>query len=265
MRESGQRQRLAAILAADVAGYSRLMEADERATVEALEAARAVFRTEVKANGGRVVDTSGDSVLALFDSAAGAVVAALAVQQTLEDASIALPEHRRMRFRIGVHLGDVIKSDDGTVYGDGVNIGARLQAAAEPGGVLVSEAVRGAVKGRVAAIFEDRADRQEHQRSDPCVDGPARDGAGRPSGDRRSFCRRCRRCIGATAAIATRARGGGSAAASGRGGARALAPAGAGIVARPRRLARIDAPIGGFSRRLWQGIDRRAPLRQHER
>jgi TolB-like protein/class 3 adenylate cyclase/Tfp pilus assembly protein PilF len=156
MRESGQRQRLAAILAADVVGYSRLMEGDERATVESLEAARAVFRAEVKANGGRVVDTSGDSVLALFDSAAGAVVAALAVQRTLEDASAGLPEERRMRFRIGVHLGDVISSDDGTVYGDGVNIGARLQAAAEPGGVLVSEAVRGAVKGRLAAVFEDR-------------------------------------------------------------------------------------------------------------
>jgi TolB-like protein/class 3 adenylate cyclase len=167
MRESVQRQRLAAILAADVAGYSRLMEADERATVEALEAARAVFRAEVKANGGRVVDTSGDSVLALFDSAAGAVVAALAVQQALEDASVALPEHRRMRFRIGVHLGDVIKSDDGTVYGDGVNIGARLQAAAEPGGVLVSEAVRGAVKGRVAAIFEDRGMQTVKNISDP--------------------------------------------------------------------------------------------------
>jgi adenylate cyclase len=167
MRESVQRQRLAAILAADVAGYSRMMEADERATVEALEAARAVFRAEVKANGGRVVDTSGDSVLALFDSAAGAVVAALSVQRTLEDASLLLPQHRRMRFRIGVHLGDVIQSDDGTVYGDGVNIGARLQAAAEPGGVLVSEAVRGAVKGRVAAIFEDRGMQTVKNISDP--------------------------------------------------------------------------------------------------
>ena len=167
MRESVQRQRLAAILAADVVGYSRLMEVDERATVEALEAARAVFRAEVKANGGRVVDTSGDSVLALFDSAAGAVVAALAVQRALEEASLSLPEHRRMRFRIGVHLGDVIKSDDGTIYGDGVNIGARLQAAAEPGGVLVSEAVRGAVKGRVAAVFEDRGMQSVKNISDP--------------------------------------------------------------------------------------------------
>jgi adenylate cyclase len=167
MRESVQRQRLAAILAADAVGYSRLMEADERATVAALEAARAVFRAEVDAHGGRVVDTSGDSVLALFDSAAGAVLAALAVQQALETAAVELPEARRMRFRIGVHLGDVIESADGTVYGDGVNIGARLQAAADAGGVLVSEAVRGAVKGRVAASFDDRGTQSVKNISDP--------------------------------------------------------------------------------------------------
>ena len=167
MREGVQRQRLAAILAADAAGYSRLMEADERATVASLEAARSVFLAEVDANGGRVIDMAGDSILALFDSAAGAVSAALSVQEALEVAGLALPEHRRMRFRIGVHLGDVIESADGTVYGDGVNIGARLQAAAEPGGVLVSEAVRGAVKGRVAATFEDRGVQSAKNISDP--------------------------------------------------------------------------------------------------
>jgi len=167
MREGVQRQRLAAILAADAAGYSRLMEADERATVASLEAARSVFLAEVDANGGRVVDMAGDSILALFDSAAGAVSAALSVQEALEVAGLALPEHRRMRFRIGVHLGDVIESADGTVYGDGVNIGARLQAAAEPGGILVSEAVRGAVKGRVAATFEDRGVQSAKNISEP--------------------------------------------------------------------------------------------------
>ena len=167
MRESVQRQRLAAILAADAVGYSRLMEADERATMAALEAARSVFRAEVDAHGGRVVDTAGDSVLALFDSAAGAVLAALAVQQALETAARELPEQRRMRFRIGVHLGDVIESADGAVYGDGVNIGARLQAAADPGGVLVSEAVRGAVKGRVAASFDDRGTQSVKNIDDP--------------------------------------------------------------------------------------------------
>jgi adenylate cyclase len=152
---SDLRQRLAAILAADVAGYSRLMSLDERATVAALDAARAVFRSTIESNQGRVIDMAGDSVLAAFETAAGAVGAALAVQKALDDASSALPEERRMRFRIGIHLGDVIEKSDGTVYGDGVNIAARLEALAEPGGVAVSESVRVAVRGKIDAGFED--------------------------------------------------------------------------------------------------------------
>jgi TolB-like protein/class 3 adenylate cyclase/Flp pilus assembly protein TadD len=154
MSESGLRQRLAAILAADAAGYSRLMEQDERSTVAALDAARDVFRTEIDANHGRVINMAGDSVLAIFDTAAGAVTAALAVQRTLEQP--ANDDATRLRFRIGVHLGDVIEKADGDLYGDGVNIAARLQALAAPGGIVVSEAVRGAVKSRVAAVFDDR-------------------------------------------------------------------------------------------------------------
>jgi adenylate cyclase len=157
---SGLRQRLAAILAADVAGYSRLMAADERATVAALDAARKAFRSHVEANRGRVIDMAGDSVLAVFDTAAGAVSAALAVQGELAAAAGTLPEARRMRFRIGVHLGDVIEKDDGTVYGDGVNIAARLEALAEPGGIAISDAVQGAVRGKVPASFEDRGEQQ---------------------------------------------------------------------------------------------------------
>jgi adenylate cyclase len=149
------KQRLAAILAADVAGYSRLMAADERATVAALDAARAVFRTQIESSQGRVVDMAGDSVLAVFESATGAVGAALAIQDALEAAANALPEDRRMRFRIGVHLGDVIEKSDGTVYGDGVNIAARLEGIAEPGGITVSDAVRAALGDRIAAAFKD--------------------------------------------------------------------------------------------------------------
>lgn len=149
-------QRLAAILAADVAGYSRLMSADERATVAALDAARAVFRSQVESHRGRVIDTSGDSVLAVFDTAAGAVSAALAVQRALEAGAAGVPRDRQLRVRIGVHLGDVIEKDDGTVYGDGVNIAARLQALAEPGGVTVSDSIRNAVQGKVGADFEDQ-------------------------------------------------------------------------------------------------------------
>ena len=107
------------------------------------------------AHHGRVINTVGDSVLAIFETAAGAVTAALAVQRALDAASRDVPEERRLRFRIGVHLGDVNERADGDVYGDGVNIAARLQALAAPGGIVVSEAVRGAVKSRVAARFDD--------------------------------------------------------------------------------------------------------------
>jgi adenylate cyclase len=152
------RQRLAAILAADAAGYSRLMAADERATVAALDAARAVFRRCIEAGEGRVIDTAGDSVLAVFETAAGAASAALAIQQALAAAAENVPEDRRLRFRVGVHLGDVMEKADGTVYGDGVNVAARLQTLVEPGGIAVSDAVRAVVCGRVAAIFVDQGE-----------------------------------------------------------------------------------------------------------
>ncbi|HSA71055.1 MAG TPA: adenylate/guanylate cyclase domain-containing protein [Burkholderiales bacterium] len=167
MAEEGLKHRLTAILAADVAGYSRLMSMDERATVAALDAARAVFRKQIEANQGRIIDMAGDSVLAVFDTAAGAVTAALGVQAALLNSAAAMPEDRRMRFRIGVHLGDVIEKTDGTVYGDGVNIAARLEGLAEPGGVTVSESIRTAVKGRVGAAFEDQGSQQVKNIADP--------------------------------------------------------------------------------------------------
>ena len=160
MSDSGLRQRLAAILAADVAGYSQLMAADEQATVAALDASRKVFRSQIEANQGRVIDMAGDSVLAVFETATGAVSAALAVQQELGTFSSTVSEDRRMRFRVGVHLGDVIEKGDGTIYGDGVNIAARLEGLAEPGGVTVSESVRTAVRGKVTAAFEDQGEQR---------------------------------------------------------------------------------------------------------
>src|SRR5689334_22196617 len=107
MSNPEERQRLAAILAADVAGYSRLMTADERGTAASLDAARAIFTLEIQAGRGRVVDMVGDLVLAVFESAAEAVNAALAVQKQLTARSAAVPAEQCMRFRIGVHLGDV--------------------------------------------------------------------------------------------------------------------------------------------------------------
>lgn len=152
------KKRLAAILAADAAGYSRLMAGDDRATVAALDAARALFRAKTGLNQGRIIDMAGDSVLAVFETAAGAVSAALAVQSELAALATCVEEDRCMRFRIGVHLGDVIEKDDGTIYGDGVNIAARLEGLAEPGGIMVSDAVHGAVRGKVAARFTDRGE-----------------------------------------------------------------------------------------------------------
>src|SRR5262245_49408507 len=120
--EEDFRQRLSAILAADAVGYSRLMEKDERATMAALEKARAIFRTEVESHHGRIVNMPGDSVLAAFDAAAGAVSAAISVQRKLAEMNTEASPDVRLRFRIGVHLGDVIENPDGDIHGDGVNI-----------------------------------------------------------------------------------------------------------------------------------------------
>ena len=137
MSDTDVRQRLVAILAADVAGYSRLMAADERGTVAALDAARNVFKSRIESCQGRVIDMAGDSVLAVFETATGAVTAAINIQKEINSSANAASEDRRMRFRIGIHLGDVIEKADGTVYGDGVNIAARLEGLAESGGITV--------------------------------------------------------------------------------------------------------------------------------
>ncbi len=146
------RQRLAAILAADAAGYSRLMAADQRGALAALETCRDALGAQVKSHGGRVVDTAGDSVLAVFDSASAAVQAALAAQTALE------ANRCTLQIRIGVHIGDVIEKPDGSVYGDGVNVAARLHALADPGEVAASDAVRMATRGRVDAFFADQGE-----------------------------------------------------------------------------------------------------------
>jgi len=148
-------QRLAAILAADVAGYSRLMEADETATVATLEACRLIFREHIETNRGRVVDTAGDSVLAIFETATGAVRAAMAIQAQMADQNKAVPEDRRMRFRIGINLGEIIEKPDGTIYGAGVNVAARLESIAEHGGICISESAHLQVRNKLDLSFED--------------------------------------------------------------------------------------------------------------
>jgi adenylate cyclase len=149
------KRKLAAILAADVAGYSRLMGDDERATVAALNASREIFRAGVSDHDGRVVDTAGDSVLAIFDSVVEAVQCASEVQAALGAKNQDLPDDRRMAFRIGINLGDVIEQDDGTIYGDGVNVAARLESLAEPGGICLSGSAHEQVEGKTDYGFED--------------------------------------------------------------------------------------------------------------
>jgi len=149
------KRRLAAILAADAAGYSRLMGLDEAATIAALHDSRALFRTAIEARRGRVVDATGDSVLAIFDSLVEAVHAAIEVQDALAERNAERPADRRMAFRIGVNLGDIVEQDDGTVYGDGVNVAARLESLAEPGGVIVSDLARQAIGEKLDVELAD--------------------------------------------------------------------------------------------------------------
>lgn len=138
MATEGFKRKLAAILSADVAGYSRLMGEDEAATVRALETYRRVISDLIQQHRGRVVDSPGDNILAEFASVVDAVQCAVAVQKEIQARNLELPETRRMQFRIGINLGDVIEEED-RLYGDGVNIAARLESLAEPGGICVSK------------------------------------------------------------------------------------------------------------------------------
>ena len=157
--QEGQRK-LAAILAADVAGYSKLMADDERATIPSLKVARAVFRERIEAHAGRLIDTTGDSVLAEFRSPVEAVECAVEIQRQLKTINEPAPDHRQMHFRIGVNLGDVIEEADGTIYGDGVNVAARLEGLAEPGGIMLADVARQTVEGKLDVGL---ADAGEHE------------------------------------------------------------------------------------------------------
>src|ERR1700730_14467343 len=147
------RRRLTTLLCADVEGYSRLMEADEAGTLATLRRYRAAMATLMERHDGRIVNTWGDAVIAEFASVVEAVQCAVETQQELFGYNGGLPEPRRMRFRIGIHLGDVmVEGDD--VYGDGVNITARLQELAEPGGILISGPVYDQVHNKLSIGFE---------------------------------------------------------------------------------------------------------------
>jgi len=152
MTEEHTKRKLAAILSADVKGYSRLMEDDEEATVRTITAYREVMVEHITRQNGRVVDAKGDNILAEFASVVDAVRCAVEIQKELGKRNAELPEHRKMQFRIGVNLGDVIEEKK-TIYGDGVNIAARLEALADGGGVCISGTAFDHVEGKLGLEF----------------------------------------------------------------------------------------------------------------
>jgi class 3 adenylate cyclase len=152
-------RKLTAILAADVAGYSRLMDADEAGTARALREHLAAFDRIVASHGGRVVKTTGDGVLLEFPSIVAAVECALAIQKVMVTRNADVPSDRQMWFRVGVNLGDVLV-DGRDILGDGVNIAARLESIAEPGGICVSDDAYRQVHGKVSAQFVDDGEQQ---------------------------------------------------------------------------------------------------------
>jgi adenylate cyclase len=148
-------RRLAAILAADVARYSRLMGADEEGTLERLKALRReLVDPKIAEHHGRIVKTTGDGMLVEFASVVDAVRCAVAVQQTMPERNTGVTVDSRIELRIGINLGDVIVEGD-DLYGDGVNIAARIEALADPGGVFVSSTVHDHVRDRLPFAFED--------------------------------------------------------------------------------------------------------------
>ncbi len=153
MSEKGFKRKLTAILSADVEGYSRLMGEDEEETVRTITAYREVLSTLIQQHNGNVLDSPGDNLLAEFASVVDAVQCAVVVQKEIKSRNEELPENRRMQFRIGINLGDIIQEEN-RIYGDGVNIAARLEGLAEPGGVCISGIVHNQVENKLRFEFE---------------------------------------------------------------------------------------------------------------
>ena len=151
----GTQRKLAAIVSADVVGYSRLMGADEAGTLAAMRAHRKeLWNPIIEQFGGRIVGTAGDAILVEFASAVAAVESSIAVQQGMAERNADLPDDRRMLLRIGINIGEVIIADD-DIYGDGVNIAARLQEIAAPGGIALSGNVHEQIDGKLDGNFSD--------------------------------------------------------------------------------------------------------------
>ena len=180
-------RRLAAVLAADIAGYSGLMGADEEATVRDLKAHQSVILPMIANFGGRVIDTAGDGILAEFASVLNAVNCAVAIQRNMAARNASVAPERRMQYRIGVNQGDVIY-DETRIYGDGINIAARLESIAEAGGICLSGKVYEEVEGKVDLACEDMGPQQLKNIARPVrvyrIDGRALAGAMAPAAHR---------------------------------------------------------------------------------
>jgi adenylate cyclase len=160
MVREGIKRRLEAILSMDVAGYSRLMSGDEAGTLAALKAHRAeLIDPTVVGFGGRIVKLMGDGALVEFPSVVDAVECAVVIQKGMAERNAEVPEDHRIAFRIGINLGDIIIEGD-DIYGDGVNVAARMEGLAEPGGICMSSTVVDHVKGKVELDFEDMGEQQ---------------------------------------------------------------------------------------------------------
>ena len=165
MTEAVER-RLAAILSADAVGYSRLMSDDEVNALQRIKSYRELIGVRVREHRGRVVDSPGDNLLVEFPSALDATRCAVEIQVALANRNADLPTDHRMAFRIGIHLGDVMVDGD-RLYGDGVNIAARLEALSEAGGICISAAVREQVKGKLDLDYDDRGEHDVKNTPDP--------------------------------------------------------------------------------------------------
>src|SRR5215831_13769311 len=155
MEQRNGERKLAAILAGDVAGYSRLMGADEEATLTQLKAhRRALVDPKIKEHHGKIIKTTGDGMLVEFASVVDAVRCAVEIQRGMGERNAGVPLDKRIEYRIGINLGDIIH-DERDIFGDGVNVAARLEALAEPGGICISRGVRDPVQDKLRFTFED--------------------------------------------------------------------------------------------------------------
>jgi adenylate cyclase len=205
MAHEGFKRKLAAILSADVEGYGRLMGEDEEATVRTITAYREVMTTLIQQHNGKVLDSPGDNLLAEFVSVVDAVQCAVAVQKEFQARNVELPESRRMEFRIGINLGDVIEEKE-RIYGDGVNIAARLEGLAKPGGICISKTAFDHIESKLPYGYEFIGDQTVKNIAKPVgayrvVMEPRVTVVGKPEDEKPAKVRRMPILIGAVAVL----------------------------------------------------------------